>query len=599
MGEVPAPLPPLMPESPRTGGDELSAHVANADADDEDGDLFAPEPPSVIASQEARLLPHDPPHRRALSDFDMPDPAPASTHGLALGTAAAAGAVHAERKGWFGRTKASAGQERIEPDLLTSISTSPSVEPKPEPDLLADISATPVVPAPPKAEGRGWFRSRKTSEVGLSGSEQQHAGTAQPARKAREANADPFAAMKATIAPRGKGERKGWFGSRRMTEPAPEAAQPDMVDLEPVRAALATAALRRSEMPDDSMASSTGYGEEAFAVDPADAAQVGVLLVNTGAPDAPTVKAMRRYVREVFSDRRVVEKDTFMWQLRLRGGILPFRSRRRARAYRSIWNREDNEAPLKTIMRSQAEMLGEALAGAGSSVIVDWAMRYGNPSIESRMKGLIAQGCERIVLAPLYPQYSGTTTATACDEAFRVLMHLRNQPALRVAPPYYANPVYIEAIASSIRSELDRLSFEPEVILASYQGIPKDHADKGDPYERQCARTTELLRERLDMDEANFMGTFQSHSGSGEWLGPGTDETLRKLAKQGVRDVAVVTPGFAADCLETLEEVAIENARLFKKRGGKNFAFIPCLNDSEDGMRVIRAIVVRELIGWA
>jgi ferrochelatase len=419
---------------------------------------------------------------------------------------------------------------------------------------------------------------------------------------AAEDKADPFAVMAAAVAPRPKGERRGWFGLRRAAERIEsKASSPEMVDLEPVRAALQSAALRRTdEFPPTGLetAGTEGASGEVSTIHRSDAAQIGVLLVNLGTPEAPRAKAVRRYLREFLSDRRVIEKDTFAWQLALRSFVLPLRSRRKARAYRAVWNKEKNESPLKTITRSQAEKLQEALALSGSSTIVDWAMRYGNPSIETRMKALIAQGCERIVLVPLYPQYSSSTTASVCDEAFRVLMRLRNQPALRVAPPYYANPIYIEAIASAIRDELARLPFEPEVIVASYHGMPKESVEKGDPYYEQCARTTELLRGRLGMSESAFVMTFQSRFGRAEWLQPYTDETLRKLAKDGVGSVAVVTPGFAADCLETLEEIAIENAHAFRRKGGKYFAFVPCLNDSERGMVVIREIAGRELIGW-
>jgi ferrochelatase len=328
------------------------------------------------------------------------------------------------------------------------------------------------------------------------------------------------------------------------------------------------------------------------------AGRVGVLLVNLGTPDAPKVKAVRRYLREFLSDKRVIEKDSFTWQLVLKGIILRFRPRSKARAYRAIWNQERNESPLKTITRAQAEKLSAALAEPSGGVVVDWAMRYGNPSIGARLRALIAQGCDRILLLPLYPQYSSATTATACDETFRVLSRIRNQPALRVAPPYFADAAYIEAVAASIRAELTKLPFEPEVILASFHGMPLEYVQKGDPYYRQCVRTTELLRERLGVSQSNFQLTFQSRFGRAEWLQPYTDVTLRQLAKSGVKNVAVVTPGFAADCLETLEEIAIENARVFKKKGGKNYAFIPCLNDSDAGMQVIRAIASRELNGW-
>jgi protoporphyrin/coproporphyrin ferrochelatase len=225
-------------------------------------------------------------------------------------------------------------------------------------------------------------------------------------------------------------------------------------------------------------------------------------------------------------------------------------------------------------------------------------MRYGNPSLDSRLDALVKLGCERIVLLPLYPQYAGATTATVCDAAFASLARMRFQPALRVVPPYYDEPLYIEALAVSIEEELTRLAFEPEIILASFHGIPKSYAEEGDPYPQQCAETVRLLRERLGLDEQRFMLTFQSRFGRAEWIKPYTDETVRSLAQGGVHNLAVVTPGFAADCLETLEEIAVENCEIFKANGGTNFAAIPCLNDSEWGMRLLVHLVRRELQGW-
>jgi ferrochelatase len=439
---------------------------------------------------------------------------------------------------------------------------------------------------------------------GLGASTEDRPVAPKPEPPAPHVRTDPFEEMQAVIGAKPKRERRGWFGAKRAPAPdsseAPAAAR-EMVDLAPVREAMQAAALKRADVSTGdtgALAAAAGVSDETLAARPAEAGPVGVLLVNLGTPDAPQPRAVRRYLREFLSDRRVIEKDTFAWQLVFRGIILPFRPRRKARAYRAIWNREKNESPIRTITRSQADKLGEALAVNGADTVVDWAMRYGNPSIESRIKALIARGCERILLVPLYPQYSSATTATVCDEAFRVLSRIRNQPALRVAPPYYADPVYIDAIASSIRSEIGALSFEPEVIVVSYHGMPQQYVEKGDPYYRQCTRTTELLRERLGMDQSNLVMTFQSRFGRAEWLQPYTDQTLRKLAKEGVKNVAVATPGFAADCLETLEEIAIENAHVFRKRGGKNFAFIPCLNDSEHGMLVIRELTARELQGW-
>jgi ferrochelatase len=234
----------------------------------------------------------------------------------------------------------------------------------------------------------------------------------------------------------------------------------------------------------------------------------------------------------------------------------------------------------------------------GGHIVVDWAMRYGNPSIASRVAELVAQGCERILVIPLYPQYCAATTATVGDEVFRALGRMRYQPALRIAPPYYNDPGYIEALASSTNTALTGLGFTPDVILASFHGIPKAYVDNGDPYYAHCVETMRLLREKLKLDEAKLQLTFQSRFGRGKWLEPATDRTVRKLAKSGVKNLAVITPGFSADCLETLEEIAVENAHIFKKHGGQNFAAIPCLNDSAPGMQVISQLALRELKGW-
>jgi ferrochelatase len=225
-------------------------------------------------------------------------------------------------------------------------------------------------------------------------------------------------------------------------------------------------------------------------------------------------------------------------------------------------------------------------------------MRYGSPSIASTLTALVGQGCERILVIPLYPQYCAATTATVCDEVFRVLTGMRYQPSVRIAPPYYNDAVYIEALGSAIGAELSRLGFKPEIVLASFHGVPQAYVDQGDPYFAHCVETTRQLRERLNLDESKLIMTFQSRFGRSKWLEPATNRTLKKLAKDGVKNLAVVTPGFSADCLETLEEIAIEGARLFKKYGGENFAAIPCLNDSAPGMLVIWQMALRELKGW-
>jgi len=325
---------------------------------------------------------------------------------------------------------------------------------------------------------------------------------------------------------------------------------------------------------------------------------IGVLLANLGTPDATDAASVRRYLSEFLADKRVIEQDSLLWKLVLNGYILRFRPRRKGRDYEKIWNREKDESPLKTITRSQAEKLSSILAPLGRHVVVDWAMRYGNPSIASRLDAMAAKGCERILLVPLYPQYCAATTATACDEVFRVLMKMRRQPALRVVPPYFDDPVYIEAVASTLESELARLPFRPDVILASFHGIPKDSLIKGDPYYCHCAKTARLLRDRLKFDERKFRMTFQSRFGRAEWLQPYTDKTVAALAQEGIKNIAVITPGFSADCLETLEEIAVENGDIFKANGGENFAAIPCLNDSAGGMTVISQLVLRELQGW-
>ena len=331
---------------------------------------------------------------------------------------------------------------------------------------------------------------------------------------------------------------------------------------------------------------------------PAPAGRIGVLIVNLGTPDATDYWSMRRYLKEFLSDARVIEENRVKWWLILNLIILIVRPRRKGRDYDKIWNNERGESPLRTITRAQAEKLATMLGAIDARITVDWAMRYGNPSIAARLNALHKAGCDRILVVPLYPQYSAATTATVADKAFDALKTMRWQPALRVAPPWHDDPVYIEAVASSLEAELKKLSFTPEVILASFHGVPKDYVAKGDPYAAQCAETVRLLRERLRLDETKLMLTFQSRFGRAEWLQPYTDMTVKALAERGAKNLAIITPGFAADCLETLEEIAGENAEIFHHAGGKNFAAIPCLNDSEAGMTVISHVVRRELKGW-
>jgi ferrochelatase len=331
--------------------------------------------------------------------------------------------------------------------------------------------------------------------------------------------------------------------------------------------------------------------------------KVGVLLMNLGTPDATDYWSMRRYLKEFLSDRRVIEEPRWKWWPILNLIILQKRPQSKGKDYDTIWNKERDEGPLKTITRSQTEQLAAriaagALGEGGNNVVVDWAMRYANPTVAERLAALQAQGCERILAVPLYPQYAAATTATACDKLFEALMKMRWQPTIRVAPPYHDEPAYIDALAKSLRAGLAKLDFEPEKIVCSFHGVPKASLDLGDPYYCHCAKTHRLLREAMGFSNDKLLLTFQSRFGSAEWLTPYTDETIKGLAASGVKKLAVITPGFSADCLETIEEIDGENREYFEHGGGTHFAHIPCLNDSPEGIDVIEAILRRELMGW-
>ena len=326
--------------------------------------------------------------------------------------------------------------------------------------------------------------------------------------------------------------------------------------------------------------------------------KLAVLLINLGTPDAPEPGPVRRYLKEFLSDRRVIELNPLLWQPILRGIILNTRPRKSAEAYAKIWDRERGDSPLRLITRAQAEGVGRELSGRHPQVVVDWAMRYGSPSIAERLDALTEAGCRRILLMPLYPQYSAATTATACDAAFRHLMTQRWQPAVRSLPPYHDDPAYIEALAGSVRAALSDLEAEPEVLLASFHGLPKESLEKGDPYHCHCQKTGRLLREALQWDEERFRITFQSRFGPKEWLQPYSDETVRDLAAQGVKRIAMLSPGFAADCLETLEEVALGLRETFLEGGGESFTYIPCLNAGEAHVALLAKLAERELQGW-
>jgi ferrochelatase len=325
--------------------------------------------------------------------------------------------------------------------------------------------------------------------------------------------------------------------------------------------------------------------------------RVGVLLVNLGTPDTADANGVRVYLREFLSDPRVIENQGLVWQLILNGIVLRIRPAKKAKDYLKIWNNEKNESPLKTITRGQAEKLAASI-GDDHHVVVEWGMRYGNPSLKSGIDSLMTQGCDRILVVPLYPQYSASTSATVVDKVATVLKDMRAQPTVRFAPPYYDDPDYIDALAASIDTHLATLTFEPETIVASFHGMPQSYIAKGDPYQAHCVATVEALRKRMGRDDKSLMLTFQSRFGYQQWLQPYTDKTVERLAKEGVKRLAIVTPGFSADCIETLEEIAQENAEIFRHAGGEQFSAIPCLNDSDPGMDVIRQLVLRELQGW-
>ena len=323
--------------------------------------------------------------------------------------------------------------------------------------------------------------------------------------------------------------------------------------------------------------------------------KTGLLLVNLGTPESPDKKGLRPYLKQFLSDRRVIEASPLIWQPILRGIILNTRPKKSAEAYAKIWREESNESPLRYYTRVQAEKLQAQL---GDAVKVDWAMRYGAPSIETRLADMKAAGCERIAIIALYPQYSASTSASVYDDVFRALLKLRWQPAIRTAAPWHDHPAYIDALAQSVTDHLSGLDFEPEHIIASFHGLPQSYFEKGDPYHCHCAKTARLLREKLGMDEDKLRLTFQSRFGPTKWLEPYTDKTVIEMAEQGVKKIAVVTPGFISDCVETLEEIGIALEEDFIAAGGTHFSTVPCLNDSDISQNLLQIIAERELAGW-
>ncbi len=317
--------------------------------------------------------------------------------------------------------------------------------------------------------------------------------------------------------------------------------------------------------------------------------KTGILLINLGTPDSTNWWDIRKYLKEFLSDRRVIEVNPILWQIILNLFILTFRPSKTAHAYKKIWRKETNESPLLYFTRSQAKKLNSNIGN--EKIIVDFAMRYGNPSIKSKLNLLKNTGCENIIILPLYPQYAAATTATVCDEVYRSLMGMRWQPSLQVIPHYESEPVYIEALVKSINKKLKNINWKPDLIISSYHGIPKKYFDKGDPYHCYCHKTTRLMKEKFK--QVDIQLTFQSRFGPQEWLTPYTDKTLEDLPKKGVKNLLVICPGFASDCVETLEEIDIQGRESFLKNGGKNFDLIPCLNDDSDHIDLFKKLVTK------
>jgi len=322
---------------------------------------------------------------------------------------------------------------------------------------------------------------------------------------------------------------------------------------------------------------------------------IGLLMVHLGTPDAPTYGAVRRYLAEFLGDPRVIEVPRPIWLPILYGPILTFRPAKSARAYAKIWDQERDESPLRTIARDQAADMQKRL---GDAVKVDWAFRYGQPTIADALHRLKEAGCDRILIAAMYPHYSATTTASVHDKVFSELGKMRWQPAIRTLTPYYDDSRYIDALASSVRSSLDGLDWQPDRILASYHSIPQAYWDKGDPYPCQCRKTTRLLGEKLGIGSEVLQTSYQSRVGPTKWVGPYTDKTVEQMGDDGVKKLAVLAPAFSADCLETLEEINMELRETFEEHGGTHFHYIPCLNVTENGMNAIEQITRQDLAGW-
>ncbi len=319
--------------------------------------------------------------------------------------------------------------------------------------------------------------------------------------------------------------------------------------------------------------------------------KTGVLIINLGTPDSTNWLDIRRYLKEFLSDRRVIEINPILWQLILNLIILNVRPSKTAKAYKEIWMKDINMSPLLYYTKKQAEKISNSIAG--DNIIIDFAMRYGNPSIKSKIQKLHEHGCEKLIILPLYPQYAAATTATVCDEVYRTLMAMRWQPSLKIIPHYESDPLYIDALINSINTKLEMIDWKPDLILASYHGIPKKYFDKGDPYHCYCHKTTRLISEKFN--KIKIKTTFQSRFGPEEWLQPYTDKTLESLPKEGAKNVLAICPGFSSDCVETLEEILIQGKESFMEAGGENFDMIPCLNDSDDHIKLLNNLIKQNI----
>ncbi len=319
--------------------------------------------------------------------------------------------------------------------------------------------------------------------------------------------------------------------------------------------------------------------------------KTGVLIINLGTPNSTSWLDIRKYLKEFLSDKRVIEVNPIVWQIILNVFILTFRPSKTAKAYKEIWMKDKNISPLLYYTQKQAEKLSSTMSE--KDLIIDYAMRYGNPSIRSKIATLHKRGCENLIILPLYPQYAAATTATVCDEVYRTLMKMRWQPSLKIVPHYESDPLYIEALVNSLNKKIKEINWKPDLILASYHGIPQKYFDKGDPYHCYCHKTTRLISEKFTSIE--IMTTFQSRFGPEKWLQPYTDKTLESLPREGKKNILAICPGFSSDCVETLEEIQIQGKESFLDSGGENFDMVPCLNDNDDHIVLLKSLIQKNI----